>query len=187
MSLDTFGKLLVPAQPWLLRMASSHSEMTDFLWSFQRRHPGSAVRFLRGKAMTTVQGLYDEFTAALQFPYYFGYNGGAFDECLTDLSWLPAKAYVLTIVDSADFLVCEDLLASEPKQLPLFLNALERICLEWSKPIAKGESWDRPAVAFHVSFHCIADDVRRLAPKIADLPCISVPPVGARLTRRETS
>lgn len=161
MNPESFGKLLAPAQPWFLRMVRPHSQVTDSLWSFQRQHPGSVVRFLRGKKMPTVQGLYDEFAAALQFPDYFGYNGGAFDECLADLSWLPATTYVLTIFDSAD------LLAKEPTQLPLFIDAFERICVEWSTPIAKGESWDRPAVPFHVVFHCIADDVRRLPPKIA--------------------
>lgn len=110
--------------------------------------------------MATVQGLYDEFAAALQFPYYFGNNGAAFDECMTDLGWLPASTYVLTIFDSAELLV------KEFTQLDLFLEAFERICIEWGTPITKGESWDRPAVPFHVLFQSTVEDVAKLPPRI---------------------
>jgi hypothetical protein len=164
MNPEISGKLLAPARPWLVKTSCSHSDLTDNLWSFQRQHTRSVVRFLRGKKMTTVQSMFDEFAAALQFPYYFGNNGNAFDECLTDLSWLPATTYVLTIFDSAD------LLAKEPTQLPLFIDAFEQTCVQWSTPIANGESWDRPAVPFHVIFHCVADDMRRLPPKIVEIP-----------------
>ena len=163
MNPGSLSVLLEPKQPWCLRAVRSHSELTDGLWSFRQHHPGSVITFLRGKKMTTVQGLFDEFAAALQFPYYFGNNANAFDECLADLSWLPAKMYVLSIFDSADFL------ANEPAQVPLFIDALERICAQWSSPIAQGESWDRPAVPFHVIFHHVADDVRRLPAKIAGI------------------
>lgn len=164
MNSDNMSVLLVPRQPWCLRTIRPHSEVTNELWAFGCQHQGSVVRFLRGKKMTTVQGLYDEFAAALQFPDYFGNNAGAFDECLADLSWLPARMYVLAIFD------CADLLARESTQLPLFIDAFERICVEWSMPIARGESWDRPATPFHIIFQCVADDVCRLPPRIAAIP-----------------
>jgi RNAse (barnase) inhibitor barstar len=34
---------------------------------------------------------------ALSFPAYFGNNWDALDECLTDLSWLPGKGYVVLL------------------------------------------------------------------------------------------
>jgi hypothetical protein len=111
--------------------------------------------------------MYDEFAAALQFPYYFGNNANAFDECLADMSWLRGSIYVLTILDSAE------LLGGEPSELQPFLDAFERISVEWSKPIEKGESWDRPAVPFHFVFHFIADDIERLHRRIATAPCIN--------------
>ncbi len=32
---------------------------------------------------------------AMHFPAYYGHNWDAFEECITDLSWLPAAGYVL--------------------------------------------------------------------------------------------
>lgn len=39
--------------------------------------------------------------AALAFPPYYGQNWDALEECLTDLSWLPAQGYLL-LYDQAD-------------------------------------------------------------------------------------
>jgi hypothetical protein len=68
-----------------------------------------AVRELRGPKMRTTAGVFDEFAAAFQFPYYFGANKDAFDECLRDLDDFvgPAAGYVAVIRDSADLLVDE--------------------------------------------------------------------------------
>ena len=34
---------------------------------------------------------------ALDFPFYYGGNLDALHDCLTDLSWLPAPGYVITL------------------------------------------------------------------------------------------
>ena|ERR1035437_1390290 len=166
MNTDTYTSLLVPAEPRLLRIIGPHSEVTDRLLHLQQRSPGLAVRFLRGKKMATVQSMFDEFAAALQFPYYFGSNWAAFDECLADLAWLPATAYVLTIWDSAA------LLAKESTEYEILFGILERVCVEWSTPIAVGESWDRPAVPFHVVFHSNLENSWDLPSRIAAVPSI---------------
>lgn len=67
---------------------------------------GYVARELRGAKMRTTAGLFDEFAAAFQFPYYFGDNRDAFDECLRDLDEFVGEApgYVAVIRDSADLL-----------------------------------------------------------------------------------
>lgn len=41
------------------------------------------------------------FAQALAFPAWFGGNWDALEDCLSDLSWLPAKGYVLLIEGAA--------------------------------------------------------------------------------------
>jgi Barstar (barnase inhibitor) len=55
--------------------------------------------------MRTVERLFDEMAAALQFPYYFGENWPAFAECLADMEWLPlAVGIVVLIYDTTEVL-----------------------------------------------------------------------------------
>ncbi|MFI6428756.1 barstar family protein [Rhodococcus oryzae] len=82
---------------------------------------GYTVRVVRAPKMRTTDALFDEFAAALQFPYYFGANKDAFDECLRDADdWLgESPGLVLMIRDAAD------LLADEPGELGWFVDAVE--------------------------------------------------------------
>jgi hypothetical protein len=75
---------------------------------FTLRHAeGRAVRLIRGRKCHTKQAFFDEVGAALQFPYYFGENWDAFDECINDLTWLPAQEYIL-IISNAEQLLMND-------------------------------------------------------------------------------
>ncbi|MFI6997835.1 barstar family protein [Nocardia sp. NPDC050175] len=107
------------------------------LSSVRYRAPsGYLVRELRGTKMRTVARVFDEVAAALQFPYYFGQNKDAFDECLRDLDDFVGEGagYVVVIRDSAD------LLAEEPAQRAWFAEAM-RDCAEY---------WSRKGVPFRV-------------------------------------
>lgn len=107
---------------------------------------GLAARLVRGRKMRTLDGLFDEFAAAHQFPLYFGENWAAFDECLADLETLPAgKGYVVTITEP------EQVLADAgDAALRLLADSLESAAAAWSQPVELGEWWDRPAIPFHV-------------------------------------
>lgn len=107
------------------------------------------VRTVRGTKMHTVQGLFDEIAAALQFPYYFGENWAAFDECLSDLDWLSVSNPVVIVVYDAD----QVLLDAHPSEFETFAEILRRASSELGNPIEDGESWDRPALAFHLVLH----------------------------------
>ncbi|MCX4097227.1 barstar family protein [Nocardia sp. alder85J] len=89
---------------------------------------GYLARELRGARMRTLAGVFDEFAAAFQFPYYFGENKDAFDECLRDLDEFvgAAAGYVALIRDSAE------LLADEPGELSWFAAATSDAAAYWS-------------------------------------------------------
>lgn len=61
----------------------------------------SPTRVIRGTHCAGKTGLFREWAAALQFPYYFGHNWDAFEECLGDLSWVRAPD-VQIIISNAD-------------------------------------------------------------------------------------
>ena len=59
--------------------------------------------------------MWDEFGAALQFPWDFAETWVALEDCLRDLSWLPADAYILAVFDSERrFSATKNLRSSQP-------------------------------------------------------------------------
>jgi Barstar (barnase inhibitor). len=106
---------------------------------------GLTVRVVRGRKMRNLPGLFDEFSAALQFPLYFGENEDAFDECIADLENLPAgEGYVVTITEP------DQVLVEDAASLGWLVLSLSDAAEEWSRPVELGEWWDRAAVPFHV-------------------------------------
>lgn len=84
------------AAPALGALAIDAAELSALRY---RAPSGYVVRELRGPKMHTTMGVFDEFAAAFQFPYYFGENKDAFDECLRDLDDFVGEAagYVAVI------------------------------------------------------------------------------------------
>ena len=158
---------LLQADPWLRVLVANPSDAYDAAWAFQREGRGRvASRVLRGRKMRTIAALYDEIGAALQFPPYFGENANALDECLADLEWLPADAYVVTILDAIHLLDQE---GAEPRRT--FWETLERVAREWGEPV--GASTPRPAKAFRVIVQCMAGEEARMRER---LPAVDAPP-----------
>jgi len=76
------------------------------------------VRHVRGRRMLTVAALFDEFAAALQFPYYFGRNKDAFDECFGELADTVGVDPVVLVLDA------DTLLNAQPTELAWFAEAM---------------------------------------------------------------
>ena len=57
--------------------------------------------------MRTEKTFHQEFAAALQFPAYYGENMAAFDECLSDLSWLGGGGLLLVVTGASEVLADE--------------------------------------------------------------------------------
>lgn len=167
MNLHSTKLLITPSQPWLLRVAIGQGELADTLCHLlqEPEFKDTVLRYVRGKRMCKLDAMFDEFAATFQFPYYFGHNWPAFDDCMEDLDWLPGAKYLLVILDSAQLLRDD-----EPVEMKVLFKILEKVCREWGTPIAKGECWDRPAKPFHVLFQCTPEEINCLPEIIRSLP-----------------
>lgn len=121
------------------------------------RAQGASVFFLRGSKMRTVPRLMDHFAAALQFPWYFGENWPALDECLCDMDWLPFGTSMLLVIDAASSVLDRE----SSEQLGVLVEVFENAVREFSQAIS-GTSWDRPAIPFNVVLQFEEDDMQGL-------------------------
>lgn len=149
------GSFLKHEPPWLHLCVTDVSSITNaaFKLHMECRAQFATLR-LRGNKMRNISALFNEFGAALQFPYYFGENANAFDECINDLDWLIAPGYVLIIHD-ADQLLVES--TSRDEQTQSIVGMLESAGEEWSRPVEKGVR-ARPSKPFHVVFQTDSDN-----------------------------
>ncbi len=59
------------------------------------RARGWPVWRLNGAAIDSKAAFLRACAREMRFPHYFGRNWDAFEECITDLAWLPAPGYLL--------------------------------------------------------------------------------------------
>lgn len=156
-----WSELLSLDGPWAELVVSPERDVDTFVASALNHAPRALVRIIRGQRCPTADRLFQEFAAALQFPYYFGHNWDALDECLNDLEWLPASAYVLVVTRM------ERLLTSSGNEYYVFMRMVERTASEWAKPVYTSE-FRRPAVAFRVLFHCQPEDETAARQRLRD-------------------
>ena len=95
---------------------------------------GRYTAMIHGKRCTSLNEFLREFSVAFQFPWYFGENWAAWDECATDLDWLVFQS-IAVIIDDYDSFFSE-----EPNKEEL-LSELEKefVCIEdyWEKCMSK--------------------------------------------------
>jgi len=140
---------------------------------------GLSVRVIRGRRCRTRPSLFDEFAAALQFPWYFTENWDAFGDCLADLDWIPQRAGHVIMVKEPELLLVDE----DEAQFGVFLDVLRMVALEWSTAVEFGEWRDRPAVPFHLVLACLphrTDETRRRWEPVADLILLPDPPAIPR-------
>jgi len=109
--------------------------------------PEVAVRVLRGERMVSDSSLFDEIAAAMQFPYYFGNNWNALTDCMRDLAWMPAKAYVV-VVREANLVQ-----SSDAEGFKLFIRTMDMIAAEWAGNDALYRPWAPGRRPFQVLLH----------------------------------
>lgn len=134
--------------PWIHVAEAAPAALTEWTWQRAAEDGRAVVRVLRGRKMRGWPALFDEVAAALQFPHFFDDNLNGLNDCLRDLSWLPASRYLLVISDAAELLR-----EVAPEDLSVFLFLLHDVGRGWARPAgAAGRpgTGERP---FHVVLH----------------------------------
>lgn len=66
---------------------------------------GRYSAYIRGARCGDVDEFFKEYSAAFQFPTYFGENWNAWDECACDLDWLMFSSIAI-VIDDYDKMFC---------------------------------------------------------------------------------
>lgn len=120
--------------------------------SLHEYDPNNILRILRGVRCQTLPGLFQEFAAALQFPYYFGNNWFALFDCITSLNYPPVKINSYTIViTNFDKVPVEGFHEPASGIRNELLNLLKQTVKNWGKV-----NEFRPATPLHIVLHCEA-------------------------------
>lgn len=122
---------------------TASADHAAFCW----RRAGLTVLVVRGRKMRTSAALFDEFAAALQFPSYFGENWNAFDECVSEIDWIPLGDGFVILVEDADQVLAD---ADDDDTLDVLVGSFVLAFETYGAPIAQGAWFDRPPVPFHV-------------------------------------
>jgi predicted GTPase len=138
MKYDPLSKAVAP---FVHSLIANPSDACNELWGI----PAVDVHIIRGGKSKTVSSFFDEAAAALQFPFYFGENWDAFNDCLQDLSWLKADGYVIAISDAVELLD-----KASPTQVKTFVSVMNEAVEFWSHA--------KKPKPFHIIFHSRPED-----------------------------
>jgi hypothetical protein len=156
-------KLFKQGKPTFYIIPMEEAQFADLWLQLLHSHRESVIRMIRGAKSRTVLKFFDEFSAVLQFPYYFGENWAAFDECITDLDWIEGDAYLL-MVRNADLLLDED----EDKDFRILIRSLTEANELWLTPNLYIPRMRKPT-PFHVLFQCDESNIAEFSQKLGDL------------------
>ena len=98
---------------------------------YEEAQNNSYTSYLRGKRCRTEEQFLLEVSASFQFPYYYGENWSAFDECIQDLEWLNF---------SRIFVLFDDFSQSFRDQAAIQLCLQDRVIEYWSNAITYWEA-----------------------------------------------
>ena len=113
------------------------------------------ARIVRARKALTTAAFFDEIASAFQFPYYFGENWDALNDCVSDLDWLPGEGYAVIITHAVNLLEKESADA-----LKHFVTVMKHAAQHWHKP-GKGTK----ARTFQVILHATKEEEAALKSK----------------------
>ncbi|MBU4017001.1 barstar family protein [Patescibacteria group bacterium] len=148
----TWKELLSIKEGKFYLVSSRERDIDIFKDKLSSDKPDIVVRFFRGSKCRSKESLYQEFAAALQFPYYaVDQNWDGFDEGINDLNWLPANKYVMIITNF------NEVLSDNHQDLDIFMDILKDTISNWTKETRNNIPNQTP-VAFTIILHCRPDE-----------------------------
>ncbi len=143
-----FLKRITSLCPPYIHLISGSNEKLNRLDELIKKAEGqkALVKIIDGNNCKTREQLFEEFEDVLEFPDYFGHNWQALDECLHDLSWLPAMAYILIIKDF------NKVLKDSKEDKKILIDILVKTCNAWASGQHYGALTRKPT-PFHVLLH----------------------------------
>ena len=138
-------RLASPAPPWVHLLVGGDETRARL----PAPPPAFVARTLDGRRCRTKRALLGEAARVLGFPAHFGQTWDAFEDCLTDLEWLPGAGYRV-VVAAAD-----RLLARDPAAYATLVALLEDVGRAWATG-ATGHP-GRGTVPFHTVLVIPAD------------------------------
>lgn len=151
---DSFAVVHEQLRPYLYTQGKA--ALSELLGPVQRA--GFTVRVVRGQKMRDKSRLFDEFSAAFQFPLHFGENWDGFYDCVSDLEWLESRSgYVVVIVEPE--LV---LLDAAQHELEVFLDVMKDAAASFATPA------DYRAHSEPIPFHVLAVPTDMKARRLSD-------------------
>jgi hypothetical protein len=102
-----------------------------------------------------IQVLFRTFADAFYFPDYFGYNWGAFDECINDLEWIKSGLYLIVIRNF-------EKLELDNEDLKIFIRILNNTAKKWRNGWYDNPSFPEPPCPFHFIFASVKERVNEV-------------------------
>ena len=115
--------LTTPRSPWIVTVSPP-------AWGVIRvglqERDGVRVVEVSGRRARDKSAFLAAAARALRFPEYFGENWDAFEECIRDLEWAPARAYVMVVTGA------EQLLGEAAADRQTFMAIVESAAAHWA-------------------------------------------------------
>lgn len=108
-----------------------HQGSSDHVYSefYRNSHvEGRYTAYIRGARCYTDMELFKEYSAAFQFPPYFGENWNAWDECACDLAWICFSSIAI-VIDHYELMFCME--QDQMKSKRLFEDYLKELKQYW--------------------------------------------------------
>ncbi len=156
-----YDKLFKLGKPSFYTITMDEPSFADLYLQLTERSRGAVIKTIRGKKSRTVSDFFNEIAAAMQFPYYFGENWAALDDCIADLDWIEGDAYLL-MVSQANLLL-DDVNSESFRVLIQILSSANEKWLTPNQYIPR----NRQPTPFHVLFQCSESDISAFSQRLA--------------------